>query len=133
MIEKVKLWDYSNYSPDGCSNGGNYGFSESYYYDSEKNCWEIVYGTTADFQYCPFCGSFMNDYSDDKCPCGEEPEYITGAKLAERIANYQRYAEAGEEYYITWIKDGVDNKPLCCMPDLSKEEIDELIKEVVKQ
>lgn len=56
-VKKVIFNDYSDYQSATCHTGGNYGFWTNYNRLPNGN-WEVSYGTTADFSYCPVCGSF---------------------------------------------------------------------------
>lgn len=63
-IKKVRFCDYSEYDSEKCNNGGCYGFWTDYN-RLENGNWKVSYGTTADFEYCPVCGSFNNHYEGD--------------------------------------------------------------------
>ena len=98
-IKRVRFNDYTDYDSNLCNNGGCYGFWTDY--DRlENGNWEISYGTTADFLYCPCCGSFNNHYDGDEAvyysgySCGDF-EQITEIELLERINNFK---ETDNEY-----------------------------------
>lgn len=60
----VKITDYSEYEGGQCNTSGKYSYTTHYYrvgYDE----WEVEYSTSADFKYCPICGSFGD------CGCEE--------------------------------------------------------------
>ena len=99
QINKVRFCDYSQYDSEKCRNGGCYGFWTDYTrLDNGK--WEVSYGTTADFTYCPVCGSFNDHYvGDDSCfesgySCGNF-ETLTESELLQRIKDF---AETESEY-----------------------------------
>lgn len=98
-ITCVRFNDYTDYDPNRCHNGGSYGFWTDY--DRlENGKWEISYGTTADFSYCPRCGSFNDHYEGDDCcydsgySCGEF-EQITENELLKLINEFE---ETDKEY-----------------------------------
>lgn len=59
-VQAVRLCDYSAYEPDMGSNGGAYGFWETMRFQGGKAY--RTYGTTAEFPYCPYCGTFGSCY-----------------------------------------------------------------------
>ena len=67
-MKKVTVYDYSMYNSETCRTGGNYGFWGTYH-NLGNGKWEVEYGTTADFDYCPHCGSF-------NCCCDGIPEIV---------------------------------------------------------
>ena len=77
MIKKAVISDYIDYNPDLCNNGGCYGFWENYNYIGDGK-YEHIYHTTADFEYCPYCGDFNSG-------CCSEPEIIDEKELWRRI------------------------------------------------
>lgn len=98
-ITRVRFNDYTDYDSEKCNNGGCYGFWTDY--DRLKNGnWEISYGTTADMEYCPCCGSFNDHYEGDDSiydsgySCGNF-EQISETELLERINNF---TETEDEY-----------------------------------
>ena len=91
-VNRVRFCDYSNYDSEKCNNGGCYGFWTDYNrLENEK--WEVSYGTTADFEYCPVCGSFNEHYEGDECcyesgySCGEF-ETVTENELLKLINGF---------------------------------------------
>lgn len=58
-IERIIIYDDSQYEDGKSLNGGCYGFSTIYTREPD-NRWRISYDTTADFEYCHSCGSFIN-------------------------------------------------------------------------
>ena len=53
-IQRVRFCDYTEYQSEKSNNGGCYGFWTDYN-RLENGEWEVSYGTTADFAYCPVC------------------------------------------------------------------------------
>lgn len=101
-IRRVTFFDFSQYNWEKGSNGGCYGFWTDY--DRVKNGWEVSYGTTADFEYCPVCGSFENHCTGDEqqeYSCGDY-EIISTNELLERIREFQ---ETDECYIKVYDKD----------------------------
>lgn len=98
-IKRVRFNDYSEYESGKSNNGGCYGFWTDYDLLENGN-WEVSYGTSADFEYCPVCGSFNDHYEGDDCcyesgySCGEY-ETITEAELLKRINEFE---EADDKY-----------------------------------
>lgn len=98
-INRVRFCDYSDYDSEKCNDGGSYGFWTDYN-RLENGNWEISYGTTADFEYCPVCGNFNDHYEGNDCyyesgySCGEY-ETITEAELLKRINEFE---ETDDEY-----------------------------------
>ena len=92
-ISRVRFNDYSKYEPGKSNNGGCYGFWTDYN-RLENGLFEISYGTTADFEYCPVCGCFHNHYEgDDSCyesgySCGEY-ETVIESELLKLINNFE--------------------------------------------
>ena len=101
-INKVRFCDYTEYNSEKCNNGGCYGFWTDYN-RLENGNFEISYGTTADFEYCPVCGSFNNHYASDDdiyesgYTCGEF-ETVTETELLELINNFEETEDCYIEY-----------------------------------
>lgn len=100
-INGVKFCNYSEYDHNKCNNGGCYGFWTQYD-RTECGLFEVSYHTTADFEYCPCCGSFNNhcasednDIYESGYTCGEF-ETVTETELLELINNF----EETEDCYI---------------------------------
>lgn len=51
---KIKVRDWSEYDPDHCRDGGQYGFGQNWV--RHGNNWQLKEWTTGDF--CPYCHSF---------------------------------------------------------------------------
>lgn len=101
-IIKVRFNDYSEYDSEKCNNGGGYGFWIDY--DRLDNgVWEISYGTTADFNYCPVCGCFRNHYEGEDCcnisgyGCGEY-DSVTEKELLRLINEFTETEDTYIEY-----------------------------------
>ena len=95
-INRVRFNDYSDYVSDKCNNGGCYGFWTDY--NRVDKGWEVSHWTTAEFDYCPVCGSFNNHYVGDEggeYSCGEN-EIITEKELLKKIESF----EETEDCYI---------------------------------
>lgn len=91
-VKKVRFNDYLNYDPEKCNDGGSYGFWTDYSHLENGN-WEISYGTTADMEFCPCCGSFGDhyDYGEEEYSCGDF-ETVTTDELLEKINSFEENA-----------------------------------------
>lgn len=95
-VKRVIFNDYSDYQSNTCHTGGNYGFWTDYT-SLENGNWEISYGTTAEFPYCPVCGDFNDHYvgeDDIEYSCGEFAT-ITETELLKLINDFE---ESDDEY-----------------------------------
>ena len=98
-IKRVRFNNYSEYDSEKSNDGGSYGFWTDYS-RLENGKWEISYGTTAGFDFCPVCGSFNDHYKGDDCcydsgySCGEFAT-VTETELLETINNFH---ETDDEY-----------------------------------
>jgi hypothetical protein len=63
-FKRIREYDYTNYVSERSCNGGCYGFWTTYTL-KKSGRWEISYGTTADFDYCPACGDFGDHLGED--------------------------------------------------------------------
>lgn len=111
-IQRVRFCDYTEYQSEKSNNGGCYGFWTDYN-RLENGKWEVSYGTTADFAYCPVCGNFDEHYEgDDDCcydsgySCGEF-HTVTESELLKLI---EEFTETDDEYIVVSRKDGVEIK-----------------------
>lgn len=96
--KRVVIEDYSEYDGDHCNNGGAYSFTTTYTHTAGD--FAVSYSTSADFPYCPKCGSF---YSDEECPCGmDDYDTVSAAELEEILAGYE---EVDDGDYIISIVD----------------------------
>lgn len=71
-VDIVKIEDLSDYDPESCNNGGCYSFWTKYVREG-NNVFRVEYGTSADFSYCPVCGSFGDhyDWESEEYECGD--------------------------------------------------------------
>lgn len=99
-IRKVRFNDFSEYESGKSNNGGCYGF----WTDCsrlENGNWEVSYGTTADFNFCPVCGSFDDHYvgeDDIEYSCGEFAT-VTESELLKLINDFEETDDCYIEYY----------------------------------
>lgn len=77
-IVKVSITDWSGYDPDRCNNGGGYSYTTTYYRKDDDK-WDVIYSTSAEFEYCPYCGMFGSG-----CRC-THPQQATTDVVMERI------------------------------------------------
>lgn len=100
-VKRVRFNDYSEYEPGKSSNGGHYGFWADYTI-TENGEWEVSYGTTADFEFCPVCGIFGNHEEWDE----EAQEYFYSCGSFSRITE-EKLLELINEFHETdghWIE-----------------------------
>lgn len=101
-IKRVRFCDYTEYESGKSNNGGCYGFWTDYDLLEDRS-WEVSFGTTADFEYCPVCGSFNDHYEGDDCcyesgySCGEY-DTVTGTELLKLINNFEETDDKYIEY-----------------------------------
>ena len=76
-LEKITITDYSQYEEGRCNTGGAYIFS-TVYHRNDDGTYTAAYSTSADFPYCPYCGSI---YSGNECSCGKRPDVLTAEEL----------------------------------------------------
>lgn len=79
-IMKVSITDWSGYDPDRCNNGGRYSYTTTYHRRVDDK-WDILYSTSAEFEFCPYCGMFGMG-----CGC-THPEQSTTAEVMEQITS----------------------------------------------
>lgn len=92
-IKRVRFNDFSDCDSDKCNNGGGYGFWTDYN-RLENGLFEVSYGTTADFDYCPVCGDFHR-YDEEYCGVDET---ITEGELLELINSFNETEDCYIEY-----------------------------------
>lgn len=103
---KIIITDNSNYKSETCNNGGDYSFSVIYRQISDDK-FEVLHSTSAEYPYCPFCGSFYQG----SCPCGMEGPDVVDSKNVDKEITYARERLAqGEELEIEVLHDDNDNK-----------------------
>lgn len=88
-VKRVRFNDFSEYDSEKCNDGGGYGFWTDYNCLENGN-WEISYGTTADMEFCPCCGSFGDhyDYDKEEYSCGDF-ETVTTDELLEKVNSFE--------------------------------------------
>lgn len=85
---KVVLCDYTQYEEGRGSNGGCYAFYETWH-RTPSGKYEVHYGTSAEFEYCPCCGSFDNHYEGgERYSCGSFRK-ISKNKLKKLLRNFK--------------------------------------------
>lgn len=98
-IKRVRFNDFSEYESGKSNNGGCYGFWTDYN-RLENGLFEVSYGTTADFSYCPVCGSFNDHYVGDdeiEYSCGDF-ETISESELLKLINDFEETEDCYIEY-----------------------------------
>ncbi len=92
-IKEAKIFDYTNFDADKCNNGGCYGFTTTYSYAGDGE-YEVSHSTTAEFTFCPFCGSFNSG------SCCDGPRFVTEQKVWDEIKNAEKspHPEYSAEY-----------------------------------
>lgn len=103
-IKKITFNDYGNYSPELYNDGGAYGFWTNYT-NLLNGEWEVSYGTTADFNYCPVCGCFEDHYKGDACDCisGYECGDFDTIKTDELLNLINNFSETEFKYFEFYI------------------------------
>ena len=93
---KISIIDNSNYAADKCVNGGNYSFTVTYQ-QIANNKFAVLHSTSAEYPYCPFCGSFYRDI----CPCGMKGyDIVDSATVDKEITCARERLARGEELEI---------------------------------
>jgi hypothetical protein len=93
---KIIIIDNSNYAADKCNNGGSYSFTVTYQQIAD-NKFAVLHSTSAEFPYCPFCGSFYRGI----CPCGMEgPDVVDRKTVDKEITCAMERLAQGEELEI---------------------------------
>ena len=93
---KISIIDNSNYAVDKCVNGGNYSFTTAYR-QIAANKFAVLHSTSAEYPYCPFCGSFYQG----SCPCGMEgPDIVDSETVDKEITCARERLARGEELEI---------------------------------
>lgn len=100
-VKRVRINDYSEYESGKSSNGGCYGFWTDY--NRVEGGWEVSYGTTADFEFCPCCGSFDSHYGydEEEYTCGEF-EVISNEELEKIISSFESEHSEDDDYFIEY-------------------------------
>ena len=107
-VKIVRFNDFSDYESGLCNNGGHYGFWTDYTRLPDGR-WERSFGTTADFQFCPCCGSFGNHYCQDdngdyEFTCGNY-DIVSEGELLTEIHQFQE----SDDRYIEYLEEGDDD------------------------
>ena len=95
----VKIVDRTHFVVDTCNNGGDYSYTVTYRQIADDK-FEVWHSTSAEFDYCPLCGSFYQE----NCPCGMEgPDIVSWeeVKTAVDVANMRRYGNF-EDIRVYW-------------------------------
>ena len=93
---RVIITDYTHYASDTCVNGGNYSFTATYQ-QIATNKFAVLHSTSAEYPYCPFCGSFYQG----SCPCGMKGSDIVDSETVDKEITCARERLArGEELEI---------------------------------
>ena len=85
----ITLNDYSDYDERFCRNGGRYAFWTEYT-NIGNDEWERTEHTTAEFPYCPVCGTFGS------CNCDKNFEVISTDELKKIVNSF----EEDDDHYI---------------------------------
>ena len=89
IIKKAVVRDYRDFVAGKSCNGGCYGFWTVYELSNEDELragvdpcpyYEVGFGTTADFDYCEYCGSFGS------CGCDKEPQLVREERVLEALS-----------------------------------------------
>ena len=80
-FKKVTINDFSDYEQEKSHDGGRYGFWTNF--NRVGKNWEVTYGTTADFDFCPYCGNW-----GDSCGC-DEPQIISSLELLIELSSFR--------------------------------------------
>lgn len=84
-FNRVVVTDLRGYDPEKCNDGGAYAFYT--HFDKISNDqFTTSYYTSADFDYCPYCGNFVNNYDSHTYECDEE--IVNRAELINIINSY---------------------------------------------
>ena len=81
MIKYAKVVDYSNWEAGKSCNGGCYSFSREYIWNGSS--YNVEFGTSAEFYYCEYCGSFYNIGDNQHDYCKENPYTVEYDELTE--------------------------------------------------
>lgn len=98
-INRVRFNDYTEYNSEKSNNGGCYGFWTDYN-RLESGLFEVSHHTTADFDFCPVCGSFNDHYigeDDEEYSCGVF-ETVTEEELLNLINDFEETDDCYIEY-----------------------------------
>lgn len=85
-FNKIVVLDFRDYEEDKSSNGGRY----AYYIHFDKiadNRFTVSYYTSADFCYCPYCGSFVSNYQYEEHAYNCDEKILSCEEMAQIINN----------------------------------------------
>lgn len=89
MIEFYVVTDRESENTAMSNNGGDYYFGRTIAVEDGTPV-AVRYWTSADFDFCPICGSFDSHDADD-CPClGAEAREADGWEKGEKLAGDKR-------------------------------------------
>lgn len=80
-FKKVTINYFSDYETEKSHDGGRYGFWTNF--NRVGKNWEVTYGTTADFDFCPYCGNW-----GDSCGCNE-PQIVSSLELLIELSSFR--------------------------------------------
>lgn len=95
-FNRVVVSDLREYEPEKCNDAGGY----AYYIHFDKisdNWFTTSYYTTADFDYCPYCGNFINNYDSHAYECDEE--IVSRDELINIINSYANMKDIFIEFF----------------------------------
>ena len=95
---KIIITDNSNYKSETCNNGGDYSFTVTYQ-QIANNKFAVLHSTSAEYPYCPFCGSFYRDI----CPCGMKGlDIVSWEEVKKEIDVANSRYDNGENIEVRW-------------------------------
>ena len=69
-VRLISLTDLTDFESRLSNNGGKYSFTTRFEREDETSPWQVSYGTSSDFPYCQYCGSFGDRFVPDE----DEPD-----------------------------------------------------------
>ena len=99
----IRIYDYSEYNPDLCNNGGCYEYWDKYE-KLDNGKFRVSYHTSAEFKFCPVCGMFGDHYDYEieskfasEHICGDYKQ-VTKNELVQLIASLQNNDDISIEF-----------------------------------
>ena len=95
----VKIVDRTHFVSETSNNGGDYSYTVTYRQIAD-DMFEVLYSTSAEFDYCPLCGNFYQG----NCPCGkEDPDVVNYEQVKKEVdvANMRHYGNF-EDIRVYW-------------------------------
>lgn len=98
---KIRFVDYSEYESEYSNDGGAYSYSTTYEFIPHLKKFEVSYGCSSSFDFCPVCGFFddhrMRDEEGFLIPdggyeCGEF-QLLNADKFAVEVMKHMRHHE----------------------------------------